>query len=60
MYSKLSNSPQRESCLKEIESYKTELISFIIDDLFLNNKLVLNSLSFDDINKRFEDYRYVL
>jgi hypothetical protein len=54
-----TGAPQRDGALKDIESYKKEVITFIINDLFMRGKERLSTLTFEDINKKFEDYRYV-
>jgi hypothetical protein len=59
MYHKSTNSTQRDGALKDIESYKANLVQFIIDDLFTKGREKLSQLTFEDMNKKFEDYRYV-
>jgi hypothetical protein len=59
MYAKATNATQRDGALKDIESIKANLVQFIIEDLFTKGKEKLSQLTFEDMNKKFEDYRYV-
>jgi hypothetical protein len=36
-----------------------KIVAFIFGDLFTSDKRKLNVLSFEDLNKRFNDFRYV-
>lgn len=60
MYLTHRNIPAKsESCLLTVKYFMQEVVAFIINDLFTQNKKKLNILSFNDLNKRFTDYKYV-
>jgi hypothetical protein len=59
MFSNYKNIPQRQSCLQDLDLYKNDLVEFVIDNLYTNKKVKNESLTFENLNKKFEDFKYL-
>ena len=58
MFINSKNIPQRESCLKELDSFKKELIEFIIENIYTYKKKKIENLTFDILIDRFDNIKY--
>lgn len=59
MYTISKNTPRSQNTLEDIESHKKNIIEFIIDNLYTHKKVKQEHLSFEILNKMFNDFKYL-
>jgi hypothetical protein len=59
MYSNYKNVSFKDSCIYKVRYFMPDIVAFIITDLFTQDNRKLNILTFEDINKKFADFKYV-